>query len=149
MEVVSQPRVADEDGSDREWLMGIQDAIFNGRDLDAFDRYFAPDFVRHAEDRDYSRGEYREVLAALHDGFADLDTSFTEVTVELPRVAFRWTGRGTHTGYYFGVPPTQREVTATGLTITRIADGQIVEEWASWNKLSLLHALGILPISPT
>jgi steroid delta-isomerase-like uncharacterized protein len=131
----------------REWLIGVQDAVFNRADLDAYDRCFAPGYVRHAEDHDYTRDEYREVIAALHQAFPDLQTEFGEVVSEPPRVGFRWVSRGTHAAAYFGVPPTQRAISASGITISRISNGLITEEWASWNKLSLLHALGIVPIT--
>jgi predicted ester cyclase len=45
-----------------------------------------------------------------------------------------------------GVPPTHKRVTAEGLTISRFSDGRIAEEWASWNKVAVLHRLGIFPI---
>jgi predicted ester cyclase len=47
-----------------------------------------------------------------------------------------------------GVPPTHKRITATGITISRLEGGRIVEEWASWNKVSVLHTLGIIPIGP-
>lgn len=111
-----------------------------------FDRYFAEDYVRHADEGQYTRSGYREVIRELHTAFPDLDATLSEIVADGDRVAYRWVSTGIHEGVYMGVPATHRRVTATGLTISRFADGKIVEEWASWNKVSVLHRLGIIPI---
>src|SRR5215212_3483357 len=43
------------------------------------------------------------------------------------RVVLRFTYRGTHRGEFQGIPPTGRQVTMSGITILRFADGQCVE----------------------
>jgi predicted ester cyclase len=46
-----------------------------------------------------------------------------------------------------GVPPTYRSITFSGMTISRFdPDGRIAEDWASWNRVSVLHSLGIVPL---
>jgi predicted ester cyclase len=46
-----------------------------------------------------------------------------------------------------GVPPTHRPVTFGGITISRFDDdGRIVEDWASWDRVTVLHRLGIVPL---
>lgn len=117
------------------------------RRLDQVDRYFDPAYVRHSEEGDYSREEFAAVLAALHAGFPDLTSEVADVVCEGDRVAYRWVSEGTHRGEYMGVPATNRRVRATGITISRFGpDGRLLEDWASWNKVSVLHALGIIPI---
>jgi predicted ester cyclase len=44
-----------------------------------------------------------------------------------------------------GIPPTHKQVTITGLTLEHLADGQIVDEWNSWDHVGLLPPLGTLP----
>jgi hypothetical protein len=44
------------------------------------------------------------------------------------------------------VPPTHQRIVATGITFAQVRDGKLAEEWASWNKVSVLHNLGIIPI---
>jgi SnoaL-like polyketide cyclase len=43
-----------------------------------------------------------------------------------------WAGllRGTHTGDFFGQPPTGAPFEARGLDMVRVRDGQLVEHWA-------------------
>jgi predicted ester cyclase len=61
------------------------------------------------------------------------------------KVATRWTARGTHTGEIAGIAPTGRDVTVTGLTISRFASGKVVEEWSTWDTLGMLVQLGVIP----
>ncbi len=62
------------------------------------------------------------------------------------KVVARVTLRGTHRGETeeFG-PPTGRQVEGEGITIQRIEGGKIVEEWNSYDNLSLLQQLGLVP----
>ncbi|MER3404875.1 MAG: hypothetical protein C4289_06680, partial [Chloroflexota bacterium] len=62
------------------------------------------------------------------------------------KVATRWTAvSGPHKGEFMGIPPTGQQATVTGITISRLADGRIVEEWLNWDTLGLLQQLGAVP----
>ena len=108
--------------------------------------YLAEDYVRHASERDYTREEFVEILTERHEAFPDLRSVTEDVVDGGDRVAYRWSSLGTHRGIYLRIPPTGRPVRAEGITISRCENGLIVEDWASWNKNSVLHSLGILPI---
>ncbi len=73
--------------------------------------------------------------ATVEDVVAGGDKAVTRVTL-----------RGTHQGEAeeFG-PPTGRGIEAQGITIHRIEGGKIVEEWNSYDNLSLLQQLGLAP----
>jgi predicted ester cyclase len=68
------------------------------------------------------------------------------VIAEGDKVVTRYTVRGTHQGEMeeFG-PPTGRQVEVKGITIHRVEDGKIVEEWERYDNLSLLQQLGLAP----
>jgi len=57
------------------------------------------------------------------------------------RVVIRWTGRATHTGTFWGIPPTGRPVIWTGDAIYRLVGGKIAEVWIHADALSLLQQL--------
>ena len=60
-------------------------------------------------------------------------------------VATRWTGRGTHKGELMGIPPTGKQVTVSGITISHVKNGKVVEEWSNWDTLGMLQQLGVVP----
>jgi hypothetical protein len=61
------------------------------------------------------------------------------------RVMVRWTGWGRQRGEYFGIPPTNREITLSGIYIFRIEDDGIAEVWNLWDRMGELQQLGVLP----
>ena len=68
-----------------------------------------------------------------------------EFVVQGDKVVNRWTGTATHTGNFFGIPPTGKQVTVEGITIHQIADGRIVADWSQSDQLSLMQQLGVAP----
>jgi steroid delta-isomerase-like uncharacterized protein len=130
----------------RERLEEMWRALDRGR-IEQMERFFADGYVRHSEEGVLSRAEFAEALAALHAGFPDLESTIHDVVSEGDRAAWRWSARGTHQEAYMGVPPTYRSITFSGMTISRFdPDGRIAEDWASWNRVSVLHSLGIVPL---
>jgi steroid delta-isomerase-like uncharacterized protein len=80
-------------------------------------------------------------LTAFPDGKITIDAQMAEGDL----VATRWTGRGTHNGDLMGIPPTGKQVTVNGITISRVEGGKVVEEWSNWNTLGMLQQLGVVP----
>lgn len=44
-----------------------------------------------------------------------------------------------------GIAPTGKQGTATGITISRIVAGKIVEETSDWDAPAILQQLGVVP----
>src|SRR5436190_2066921 len=68
-----------------------------------------------------------------------------EQIAEGDKVASRWTGRGTHDGDLMGVAPTGKQVTVSGLTFSRLANGKVVEEYTNWDTFGMMQQLGVVP----
>ncbi len=63
------------------------------------------------------------------------------MVAEGDRVAVRYTARATHQGPFQGIAPTNKPVTIMGMSILRVADGKIAEEWAMPDFSSLMQQL--------
>ncbi|MBE2277346.1 MAG: ester cyclase [Rhodobacteraceae bacterium] len=131
--------------SHKETILELWIAV-NRDGPEAMRRYLSPDYLRHGSDRDYGADDWLEVLADRQNAFSDNTTSVDDFVIEGDRVAYRWHAEGTHTGTYLRIPPTGKRVRAGGLTLLRFEQGLIREEWASWNKTTVLHVLGVMPI---
>jgi steroid delta-isomerase-like uncharacterized protein len=126
----------------------LLDEAFNSGNLDVVDELLAPEFVNHdaalpepttgIEAAKASIGGYRAA-------FPDLRITIDEQLAEGELVTTRWTARGTHQGELFGMAPTGKQGTVTGITIDRIVDGRIVESWTNWDTFGLLVQLGAVP----
>ena len=119
-------------------------ARFNDRDdhdafFDAYDR----DVVLHG----YPAGlQGHDGLRAFHEAlwtaFPDVRLTVEDLVVESDRAALRYRLQGTHSGAYLGVAPTGLRFDVDGLTLLRLAQGRVVEEWHSPTELAILRQLG-------
>jgi len=112
------------------------------------DECAAPDYVGHdsAEPephrgREGLRANFQKYIAGFPNGSITVDDQIAEGD----KVATRWTGRGTQTGEVAGIAPTGKEVTVSGVTISRLEGGKVVEEWTTWDTLGMLVQLGAIP----
>jgi predicted ester cyclase len=67
--------------------------------------------------------------------FDDLAFEVVDQVAEGDRVASRWVLSGSNRGH---------QVRLGGITISRLRDGLIVEDWSSFDTLELLRALGVV-----
>jgi hypothetical protein len=56
-----------------------------------------------------------------------------------------WQFKGKHTGVFFGIPATNKDVDVIGCTIATIVDGKITEEQDFFDNLEFLQQLGLMP----
>jgi predicted ester cyclase len=77
-----------------------------------------------------TRDDWRRKWELMGAGSPDMEV-ITEHSVEQGEwVANRYTIRGTHTGDFFGRPPTGERFQTRGLDMVRVRDGQLIEHWA-------------------
>ena len=86
----------------------------------------------------------REAAAWL-TGFPDLKFVLEQMVAAGDRLVSHCTMRGTHTGVWMGIGPTGRKVSVPIITIHRIADGKIAEDWVLVGSLMLFQQLGLVP----
>jgi steroid delta-isomerase-like uncharacterized protein len=115
--------------------------------LDILDEVYATELVWHEPDQEIQGlEEAKQFVSMYKTAFPDLSATVEDVIAEGDQVVTRYTVRGTHQGEIeeFG-PPTGRQVEIKGITIHRIEDGKIVEEWERYDNLSVLQQLGLAP----
>ena len=119
----------------------------NMDDPDIIDEVYAPDVVWHEPDQDIQGTEQaKQFIAMYKTAFPDLNATVEDVIAEGDKVVTRVTLRGTHQGEIeeFG-PPTGRQIESKGITISRIEGGKIIEDWDSYDNLSVMQQLGLVP----
>ncbi len=115
--------------------------------LGVIDELVAADYVGHdpAQPELHGPDGIREFITTYLAAFPDGKITIDEQLAEGDLVASRWTGRGTQQGELMGVPPTGKQVTVSGITISRVKNGKVVEEWSNWDTLGMLQQLGVVP----
>ena len=116
--------------------MRVFNEILNQGHFAVADEIYSPDFVNHGLHHDASLQEDQAAARAEVKAFPDLRVTVDLVVAEADFVTVMWTFRGTHTAFGYGLPPTGAPVELRGMTIWRVVDGKLHDEWTSFNMLS-------------
>jgi len=79
----------------------------------------------------------------LRDAFPDRVDVMEEVIADGDRVGLLFRVTATHTGPFFGIPPTGRRIDVHEIAWLRLKDGQLIEGWFMMDELALLKQLGV------
>lgn len=120
----------------------------NGR-VDAIDELLTPDAVIHGLGEPGREAEghsaFKNFVATFQSSFSDIRVTVDQTVEERDMVASRWTVYMTHTGADLGIPPTNRKVQVTGMSIGRFRDGQMIEGWNNWDQMGLMMQIQAPP----
>jgi predicted ester cyclase len=92
------------------------------------------------------RDSLKQMIRQLHRAFPDISFNLEgDFIAEGDKVVARWKGVATQKGTFGSIPATGKSATWTGLSIFRIADGQVAEEIGEEDALSMFQQLGLVP----
>ena len=124
----------------------FEEILSRGR-FELAEELYAKDFVNHGIHRDATLEEDQAALKGWHEAFPDVSIMPEKLIAEADLVTIYWVARGTNTGTGNGLPATGKKAELAGITIWRIVDGRIKEEWSAFDQLSMMQQLGLLPTS--
>ena len=122
----------------------FEEILSKGR-FELAEQLYAKDFVNHGIHRDATLEEDQAALKGWHQAFSDIAIVPKKLIAEGDLVTVYWVARGTNTGAGNGLPATGKKAELAGITIWRIVDGKIKEEWSAFDQLSMMQQLGLLP----
>jgi steroid delta-isomerase-like uncharacterized protein len=129
----------------RRWI-----EVFNARDNAAEADVRAPDYVAYApvslEPDPLDSEAWTRFLSGFVEAFPDLQITVEGAVGEGDLVAQRVHFKGTHKGEFQGLPPTNRQVSFSGLELNRFVDGRVAEHWFQMDALTLLQQLGLVVV---
>ena len=127
------------------------DELWNARRLDAADEIFAADCVTHqlrsgAAVEPEARGPHamKEHVSGWLVSFPDLRFRIEQMLEDGDRVASHLVMEGTHQATWLGIAPSGKRVQIRMMTIHRIADGKIAEDWVLVDSLGFFQQLGMV-----
>lgn len=128
----------------------IIDEVWNQKNVDAADELISCDCVVHDPNSVHEGLDgYKQFVREYLNAFPDLHFAIEDQVADEHGVATRWTCTGTHQGELQGIPATGRRVTVSGILFSKAKDGKFVESWSSWDTMSLLQQLGVMPSRET
>lgn len=116
----------------KELVRQVNAEVWNKANVDAIDGFFTPDFVLHFfPDGSETRGTegLREHVRELHEAFPDWSEDIERIIAEGDLVVIHYVSSGTHQGQWLAKPATGKRVQVNEISIFRIRDGRIAEQW--------------------
>jgi len=118
----------------------------NRGNMDVVEDLFASDYKHHdPANPDVIVGNegVRHHISTLRGAFPDIAFHIEDMVAEGDKVVIRWHANVTHTGDYFGIPPTGKSATITGINTWKVVDGKAVEGWVNRDDVGLMRQLGL------
>jgi steroid delta-isomerase-like uncharacterized protein len=135
----------------KRFMRNYVEWVIDGQNPPLASHYFAQNFYNH----DRAPGEETGLpgvtafLESIFAAFSGFETTLHEQLAENDFVVGRWSQTFKNTGPYLGFPASGRPVNVAGITITRVRDGRILEEWEARDVLMLLRSMGVpSPLGP-
>ena len=120
---------------------------FNERDEQGEADARTSDYVAHAPaslaTAPLDSEAWQQFIAGFVEGFPDLHLTVEDAVGDGERVAQRIRFRGTHTGVFQGLPPTNRQIDLYAIELNRMQDGRVAEHWFQLDQVTLLQQLGL------
>lgn len=131
----------------KELVHRMNEEVWNKGNLDVLDELFSQDFVRHfLPNGSVTRGldQFRDHISSHREAFPDWAEYIRLMVAEGDLVATHFTSTGTNDGSFLGNPPTGKKIRINEMSIYRIVDGKIAEQWLIPDLLSLNQQLGLV-----
>ena len=120
--------------------------IWNTGDLGSIERVYAPNFVAHWPPS--SEVPERQGIDGVRFGVTRIRTAFPDWHEQVldifgagDRVVTRYVSTGTHSGTFWGIPPTGRQIEIEEMSIYRCVDELVTEQWCICDELARLQQL--------
>jgi steroid delta-isomerase-like uncharacterized protein len=137
----SLPAVVSQQEKNKAVAMRVFDEILNQGKFQVADEIYARDFVNHGLHRNASLQEDQAAARWEKKACPDLTITVDLMTVENDLVTVVWTARGTNTGSAGALPATGVRVEERGITVWRIVDGRIHDEWTTFDQLRIVRQI--------
>ena len=125
--------------------------VWEKGDLAAADEIFSREFINHdpaSPEVPPGPAGVRENVTRYRGAFPDQRFTLLDTIVAGDRIVVRWGVEATHSGPFGGVPPTKKRVHTGGISVLRIENGKIAEDWVHWDTLGLLQQIGAVTAAP-
>ena len=117
-------------------LLKMIDQSMMEKDISMMDKIYHADAVRHTPNGDVEGLEKIKANAAqFYKDVPDAKGENLEIICNENFLVVRWKGTGTPTG-------SPKPIQVTGITISKVVDGMIAEEWEEMNTMSLMMQMG-------
>lgn len=125
----------------------MDEEVWNKGNLKIMDEIYPPDFVWHflpSGSKTIGLDSMREHVRNHREAFPDWNEEIKTIVAEGDLVVIHYVSTGTNEGSFQGNPPTGRPIQINEMSIFRIEENKIAEQWLIPDLLSLNQQLGFI-----
>jgi steroid delta-isomerase-like uncharacterized protein len=142
--------MASEQDLNTDVIIRMFEETWNSGNLAFIDEVVADDFRDYPPKRFFTtplqgKESLYDAVKGFRDGAPDFHFSHIRTVAEGDRVTHLGRATGTHTGTFFGVPPSGKSFSVLGINEFRLRDGKIVERWGVFDVMGLMMQIGLIP----
>ena len=137
----ASPDRASQEAKNKAIAGRVFEEIFNQGKFQVADEIYASDFINHGLHKNFDLQADQAAVHAEKKAFPDLKMTVDLMAAEGDLVTVVWTFRGTNTAAGYGLPPTGAKIELRGITVWRIVDRKIREEWTSFDDMQAASQL--------
>jgi len=114
-----------------ELVRRVFEELWSQGNLGVVDEIFGEEYVKHwgAYRPTVGKDALKTHVTNLRNSFPDWNERVDDIYATGDMVFARWTESATFTNEFYGMAPTNKHASVTGMGWFRILDGEIVEEW--------------------
>jgi len=131
----------------KELVRRMDEEVWNKGNLEIIDELYSPDIVWHflpTGSETIGLDSLREHVRNHREAFPDWTEEIKHIVAEGDLVVIHFVSTGTNEGSFLGNPPTGKPIQINEMSIFRIVDGKIAEQWLIPDLLSLNQQLGFI-----
>ena len=124
---------------------------WNEGNLSLFEELLSPEIVRHTVDiyEDIIGIEaFKGHVTLQRATFSDFNVTLDELIIKGDNMVGRWTLTGINTGPFGELPPTGKKVKFSGVEVSHVVDGKVVEQWVYYNQAAIFTQIGFTITPP-
>lgn len=129
----------------RQWF----EDLWNRGDESTIDRLLAPNATAHglaaADQPHIGPDSFKSFYRQFHAGFPNIHIDVERTVTEGDTVVALCRCTGTHGGNFLGKAPTQNQIDFRGMAMVRVANGQFVEAWNTFDFLTCYQQIELMP----
>ena len=131
----------------KELVRRMDEEVWNKGNLEIIDELYSTNFVWHflpSGSESIGLDSLQEHVRKHREAFPDWTEEIKHIVAEGDFVSIHYVSRGTNEGSFQGNPPTGKPIEINEMSIFRIVDGKIAEQWLIPDLLSLNQQLGFI-----
>jgi steroid delta-isomerase-like uncharacterized protein len=128
-----------------EYYSHVWEVAINEGRVNILDSAYVDDAVIHAVPEVKGKANAKAYYENYVTGFSDRKFIVKEIFADGDKLVKHWEFKGKHTGTFFGIPATGKDIDVFGVTIAKMKGGKITEEQDFMDNLEFMQQLGLMP----